>query len=99
MTDYKSEREQQWRVDLRKTIPAKERTNMERVEMPMQDAVERRSNNKEVNLGLTVEMAVKESHPASIVPTRPALPAAPSMSTSQNSSRKSRLRISLARLP
>ena len=35
---------------------------MERVEMPMQDAVERRSNNKEVNLGLTVEMAVKESH-------------------------------------
>ena len=62
MTDYKSEREQQWRVDLRKTIPAKERTNMERVEMPMQDAVERRSNNKEVNLGLTVEMAVKESH-------------------------------------
>ncbi len=62
MTDYKSEREQQWRVDLRKTIPAKERTNQERVEMPMQDAVARRSNNLEVNLGLTAEMAVKESH-------------------------------------
>ena len=62
MTDYKSEREQQWRVDLRKSIPAKDRTNLERVEMPMQDAMERRSNNLEVNLGLTVEMAVKESH-------------------------------------
>lgn len=62
MTDYKAEREQQWRVDLRKTIPAKDRTNLERVEMPMQDAVARRSNNLEVNLGLTVEMAVKESH-------------------------------------
>ena len=62
MTDYKAEREQQWRVDLRKSIPAKDRTNLERVEMPMQDAMERRSNNLEVNLGLTVEMAVKESH-------------------------------------
>lgn len=62
MTDYKAERDQQWRVDLRKSIPAKERTSLERVEMPMQDATARRSNNLEVNLGLTVEMAVKESH-------------------------------------
>ena len=62
MTDYKAERAEAWREELRKSIPAKDRTNLERVEMPMQDAVERRSNNLEVNLGLTEEMAVKESH-------------------------------------
>ena len=61
MTDYKKEREEEWRVTLRKSMPAKDRTNIERVEMPMQDAVERRSNNKEVNLGLTEEMALQES--------------------------------------
>ena len=62
MTDYKAERAEAWREELRKSIPAKDRTNLERVEMPMQDSVQRRSNNLEVNLGLTEEMAVTESH-------------------------------------
>ena len=62
MTDYKAERAQAWREELRKSFPAKERTNLSRVEMPMQDKIQRRSNNKEVNLGLTEEMAVQESH-------------------------------------
>ncbi len=62
MTDYKAERAQAWREELRKSFPAKERTNLSRVEMPMQDKIQRRTNNKEVNLGLTEEMAVQESH-------------------------------------
>lgn len=62
MTDYKKERDEQWREELRKSIPAKERTAMQRVEMPHQDPVVRSSNNIEVNTGLTQEQALSESH-------------------------------------
>ena len=47
-------RDEQWRVDLRAKIKAKDRTNLIRVQMPELDA-EYRSHirNEEVNLGLT----------------------------------------------
>ena len=58
---YKEKRSEQWRADLRKTKKAKERTLMERVLMLEQDAEERSHNIKEVNTGLTEEMAVVEA--------------------------------------
>ncbi len=56
------EREEEWRVELRKKLSAKERVEIQRVEMPHQDPIERSHNNKEVNLGLTAEQAVQEAH-------------------------------------
>ena len=57
----KEERSQPWRAELRKSVKAKERTSLERVHMPEQDPVERSHNYKEVNLGLTEEMALTEA--------------------------------------
>ncbi len=56
-------RDEQWRVDLRAQIKAKERSGLHRVEMPELDP-EYRSHirNEEVNLGLTPAMAVDEAH-------------------------------------
>lgn len=55
-------RDEQWRVDLRAQIKAKDRTNFQRVHMPELDA-EYRSHvkNEEVNLGLTPELAMNEA--------------------------------------
>ncbi|VBB43987.1 Sulfide dehydrogenase subunit alpha [uncultured Paludibacter sp.] len=57
-----TQRNEQWRVDLRNTIKAKERTEKPRVHMPELDA-EYRSHirNEEVNLGLTPELAMAEA--------------------------------------
>lgn len=63
MQEYlKQEREQAWRVELRGLIKNKERGEMARVHMPEMDAAERVCyQNREVNLGLTVEQAVGEA--------------------------------------
>jgi glutamate synthase (NADPH/NADH) small chain len=54
-------REQQWRKDLKKSIPAKERVTTNRVVMPEVDACERITGNIEVNKGITAEMAIREA--------------------------------------
>jgi len=54
-------RNETWRVELRNTIKAKERSNIQRVQMPEAEAEIRSHNIEEVNLGLTPEMAVIES--------------------------------------
>lgn len=58
MTD---ERTLPWRVELRNALKAKERTDIPRVVMPAQDPKARCTNNQEVNLGLTPEMAMLEA--------------------------------------
>lgn len=55
-------RKEDWRVELRKSMKAKERTSLERVVMPAQDPHVRNKNSEEVNIGLTEEMAVVEAH-------------------------------------
>ena len=57
----KSERQQPWREELRKSMKAKDRTSIQRVKMPEQDPHVRNRNHKEVNQGLTEEMALKEA--------------------------------------
>ena len=57
----KQHRPDEWRVALRKSKKAKERTSIERIKMPEQDPVERARNSIEVNLGLTEDMAIVEA--------------------------------------
>ena len=60
--DYlKSERAQQWRVDLRNKLKNKERTQQVRVKMNEVDAHERVRSYVEVNSGLSVEQAKNEA--------------------------------------
>lgn len=60
--DVLTDRNAAWRQDLRKAISAKERTQRERVSMPEMTPEDRlRYPQKEVNMGLTVEMAVAEA--------------------------------------
>ena len=54
-------RAEQWREELRKAKPAKERISAERVKMPELDPDYRVTCNEEVNRGLTVEMAMAEA--------------------------------------
>lgn len=58
-----TDRNSQWRKDLRSALKAKDRTAIPRVTMPELDA-EYRSHirTEEVNRGLTKEMAIKEAH-------------------------------------
>lgn len=57
-----SDRNAEWRKQLRETVKGKERTDIERVIMPERPAAERiRSQRLEVNTGLTEEMAVREA--------------------------------------
>ncbi len=58
----KAGRKEAWRVELRKSMKPKERTSLERVQMREQDGEVRSHNSMEVNLGLTEQMAVAESH-------------------------------------
>ena len=58
----KEQRAQAWREELRKQISAKDRGNIERISMPEQDPIERSKNYKEVNIGITKEQAIQESH-------------------------------------
>ena len=57
----KTERNQPWRENLRKTVKNADRTKRERVAMPEQDAVIRATNQKEVNIGLSGEQAMNEA--------------------------------------
>lgn len=57
----KEEREQSWRVDIRKLLKNKERTALTRVHMGEVDAKERILSNIEVNSGLTEDEAVNEA--------------------------------------
>ena len=57
-----TDRNAEWRVALRSKMKAKDRTNIERCEMPELDPVYRaRSLREEVNRGLTEEMALTEA--------------------------------------
>lgn len=60
--NHTEERALAWREELRKSMKAKERTDIPRVHMPELDA-EYRSHSRleEVNLGLTAEMAMQEA--------------------------------------
>ncbi len=60
--NHSEERAMAWREELRKSMKAKERTDIPRVHMPELDA-EYRSHSRleEVNLGLTPEMAMQEA--------------------------------------
>ena len=57
----KEEREQAWRVDIRKLLKNKERTGFTRVHMGEVDPMERIQSNIEVNTGLTEDEAVNEA--------------------------------------
>ena len=57
----KKERSQEWRIELRSSLKAKERTQLERLEMPEQNPDKRNKNFTEVNQGLTEEMAIHEA--------------------------------------
>lgn len=54
-------RDSQWREELRKATPVKERTSIPRVKMPELDAAYRVTCNDEVNQGLSEEAAVLEA--------------------------------------
>ena len=57
------DRDAEWRKELRATMKPKERKAIERVKMPELDPVYRATTRtEEVNIGLTKEMAVRESH-------------------------------------
>ncbi|MCL2597828.1 MAG: NADPH-dependent glutamate synthase [Paludibacter sp.] len=61
MENINTQRDEQWRIDLRNSIKAKERTEKERVKMPELAPEIRCRNNEEVNRGLTAEQAVQEA--------------------------------------
>lgn len=57
----KERRAQEWREQLRKSISTKDRMALKRVEMPSLEGKYRATNQEEVSLGLTDEMALQES--------------------------------------
>lgn len=58
-----TDRNADWRKELRGAMKAKERTQIERVKMPELDSVYRATTRlEEVNMGLTKEMAMTEAH-------------------------------------
>ena len=58
-----TDRNAEWRKELRASMKAKERTAIERVKMPELDPVYRATTRtEEVNKGLTKQMAVREAH-------------------------------------
>lgn len=59
--DTTAGRDAQWRRELRDSIPAKERTSIPRVTMPELDAAYRVTCSREVNRGLSREMAMLEA--------------------------------------
>ncbi len=62
VSDYlKKEREQEWRVALRANLKNKERTMLERVSMPEQEAEKRNKDFTEVNSGLSEADAIAEA--------------------------------------
>ncbi|MFT3738625.1 MAG: NADPH-dependent glutamate synthase [Breznakibacter sp.] len=65
----KTEREQDWRAELRASMKNKERTSLSRVHMNEVDPRERIRSNTEVNQGLTMAQAVAEAHRCIDCPT------------------------------
>jgi len=61
MLTFEESRKLPWREELRKSMKAKERTDLPRVHMNEQDAEVRSHNNIEVNLGLRAEQAMVEA--------------------------------------
>ena len=61
MEDITARRNEAWRDELRKSMKAKERTDIPRVVMPELDAAYRITCNEEVNQGLTEEQALLEA--------------------------------------
>ncbi len=60
--DILTDRNAEWRKELRVSLKPKERTQIERVKMPELDSVYRSSSRREeVNIGLTKEMAMTEA--------------------------------------
>lgn len=58
-----TDRDAQWRNDLRKAMKPSERKAIERVKMPELDPIYRATTRtEEVNIGLTPEMAIREAH-------------------------------------
>ena len=57
----KKDRAQEWRGNLRKSMPAKERTQIERVKMPENEPLVRNKNFNEVNNGLSEKQAIIEA--------------------------------------
>jgi glutamate synthase (NADPH) small chain len=57
----KEERNKDWRVELRKSMKAKERTDKVRVHMPEANPLVRNKNYEEVNKGLILQSAVSEA--------------------------------------
>jgi glutamate synthase (NADPH) small chain len=57
----RAEFDKDWRKDLRKSVPAKERMKLARQKMPERPAGERNRDFQEVNIGLTPEMAQAEA--------------------------------------
>ena len=55
------ERNREWRIELRKSVKAKERTDRARVHMPEADPEKRNKNSEEVNQGLDLLQAVSEA--------------------------------------
>lgn len=58
---FREERDKEWRVELRKSMKAKERTDRVRVHMPEADPAIRNKNSEEVNKGLLHQNAVSEA--------------------------------------
>jgi glutamate synthase (NADPH/NADH) small chain len=54
-------RSEEWRKELKKSIPARERASIERIRMTEEDASLRIRGHMEVNKGITVEMAMQEA--------------------------------------
>lgn len=61
MSIYEESRKQAWREELRKSMKAKERTDIPRVHMNELDATYRSRNKEEVNLGLHADQALLEA--------------------------------------
>jgi glutamate synthase (NADPH/NADH) small chain len=53
--------QEEWRKELKKKIPVKERMKIERIKMPEREPEERNKDFFEVNLGLTEEQAMEEA--------------------------------------
>ncbi len=60
-TVFKTDRDAEWRIELRNRMSAKERTAIPRVKMPELDAEYRKKTHREVNEGLSLEQAVLEA--------------------------------------
>ena len=58
---FKTGRSADWRVILRENIKQKERIQIERVKMPVQEIAKRNTNHEEVNIGLSESQAVIEA--------------------------------------